>query len=137
MPISGYYTWNENEEVIFMKVPLKGVPKKKVDVFVSLNMLKISYSPFLIQLLLFGDVDDKRSRAIYDQGELKLCIHKVRAGIWGELLFDGSDKEKEELRSLAMIAYDIKIRNEIKKAKETNIEEKRKAVRAQVSELHR
>ena len=136
MPISGYYTWNETEEEVFIKVPLKGVPKKKVDVFVSLNLLKISYSPFLIQLLLFGNVDDKRSRAVYDQGMLKLCFRKARIGIWGKLVFDGNDKEKEDQYRLAIDTYDEKIKNQIEQTKQMKIQEERNAVRDQVSEYY-
>ena len=60
MPINGEYTWSETTDKIEISIPLKGVSVKKVDVFTTSKQLKISYSPFLLDVNTIKGVSVKK-----------------------------------------------------------------------------
>ena len=79
MPVTGVYEWDENAETLVVRVPLKGVVRSTVDVFVSDVLVKVNYAPYLLVLDLLHPVDDTGSKAVFQDGSLVLSLPKVRA----------------------------------------------------------
>ena len=132
MPISGKYRWTETENQIRVFVPLNGINIKAVDISTSSTSLKVSYSPHLIDLDLAGCIDEQKSRAIFDQKQLKLFLSKADKGLWGKLLFEGNKEEKKERRRKSMVDRRKRIEAQTTKFKDTKISEARKTLRDQV-----
>ena len=133
MPVAGKYSWSETEDTIALNVPLKGATLKTTDVFVATYILKISFPPYLIDLDLSGAIDQKKSRALYEQAELKLYLRKANFGLWGKLLFDGNEKERKERRQKALENRCLEIKDHVTKAQQTKILEERNSLKDQVS----
>ena len=88
MHVSGEYTWKETDDHIEVAIPLKGVSTKKVDVFTASSILKVSYAPFLLDLNLYGEIDEESSRAVLKNETLKIYLTKKSTQPWGQLCFE-------------------------------------------------
>ena len=104
MPISGEYTWSESDTHVEVTIPQKGVSAKKTDVFTGSNILKVSYPPFLVYLNLHNEIKEDTSRAIFENGTLKMRLSKKVNGLWGQPCFIGTKEVIKERRRLALEA---------------------------------
>ena len=126
MPISGEYTWSETNDTIEVVIPLKGVSPKKVDVFTACNILKVSYAPFLLDLNLYHEINEDKSRAVLKNGTLKICLFKKDAGqLWKCLCFEGTKDEIRQRRSKALKERDEQVRQRMEKVASKKVEEER------------
>ncbi|KAL3779233.1 hypothetical protein ACHAW5_010371 [Stephanodiscus triporus] len=125
MPVSGEYTWSESVGQIEVAIPLKGVSVKKVDVFTASTILKVSYPPFLLDLNLHDEIDEECSRAVLENGTLKICLSKREVKRWGQPCFEGTKREIKERRSLALQQRDEMIQMQIQKVSRKKVEEER------------
>lgn len=98
MPVTGQYTWSEKSDVLVVKIPLKGVSPKTVDIFCTENILKVNYAPFLIDILLHGTIDPNHHRASVKDGVLDIKLYKQIRGVWGQIESElvGKDDTAEE-----------------------------------------
>ena len=85
MPIRGEYSWSERSENLTVRIPLKGVAPSKVDIFVTSQLVKVNYAPYLIEVLLHGRIDDKKHKASVKDGVLIMTLVKTEPGKWGQL----------------------------------------------------
>ena len=85
MPIKGEYTWTEKSDCLVVRVPLKGVSPKKVDIFCTENILKVNFVPYLVDILLHASVDSLKHKAIVKEGYLEIKLLKKVPGLWGVL----------------------------------------------------
>ena len=125
MPISGEYTWSESDTHVEVTIPLKGVSAKKTDVFTASNILKVSYPPFLIDLNLHNEINEDTSRAIFENGTLKIRLSKKVNGLWGQPCFIGTKAVIKERRRLAMEAREKKIQQQMELVSQKKVEEER------------
>lgn len=134
MPITGSYTWRETPEAFHVQVPLKGTSPKKVDVFVAETVLKISYLPYLIDLDLKGSVDDKKSRAVFEKGVLKILLVKKERDdvLWNTLVYEGSAEEKKERRLRSIEERSKRIQRQTENVKDVKRQQERNTLRNQV-----
>lgn len=79
------YTWQETENLMNVTVPLKGVHRKKLDVFLTNEYLKVNYAPFFFECFLRNPIDHKKSVAHVCDGEVIFQLHKETAGLWNKL----------------------------------------------------
>ena len=125
MPISGEYTWSESDTHVEVTIPLKGVSAKKTDVFTASNILKVSYPPFLVDLNLHNEIKEDTSRAIFENGTLKIRLSKKVNGLWGQPCFIGTKEVIKERRRLAMEAREKKIQQQMELVSQKKVEEER------------
>jgi hypothetical protein len=125
MPILGEYTWSESDTHVEVIIPLKGVSAKKTDVFTASNILKVSYPPFLIDLNLHGEINEDTSRAIFENGTLKIRLSKKVNGLWGQPCFIGTKDVIKERRRVAMEAREKKIQRQMELVSLKKVEEER------------
>ena len=102
MPLSGEYTWSETAAVVEVAVPLKGVSRKTVDVCTTSNILKVSYKPFLLDLNLFQEIVEDKSKAVFKDGVLHISLAKKESKLWGQLCFIGSRDETAARRDKSL-----------------------------------
>jgi dyslexia susceptibility 1 candidate gene 1 protein len=125
MPVLAEYTWNESGGHMEVTIPLKGVSSKKVDVFIASTILKVSFPPFLLDLDLYDEIDEDGSRAVHDNGTLKICLSKRTVGIWGQPHFIGTKDVLKERRQKALNQRDEKIQRQIERVSQKKVEEER------------
>ena len=137
MVLTGAYTWTETSEDIKLSIPLKGTSPKNTDVFVAETIVKVSYSPYLLDLNLAGNISDAESKAVFENGVLAVRLKKKAPGIWGKLLFDGSKIEREGRRYRAVRDKELRVREQHDLAKKRRQEEERMSLQKQVrARLH-
>ena len=129
MPINGEYTWLETTDKIELSIPLKGVSVKKVDVFTTSKQIKISYSPFLLDLDLFKDIDEDRSRAVLKNGTLRISLPKKEAELWNQLEFRGTKQEIQQRRAAALKDREEKVKRQDEQLAAKKVEEERRLTR--------
>ena len=129
MPITGEYTWSETTDKIEISIPLKGVSVKKVDVFTTSKQLKVSYSPFLLDVNLFNDIDEDRSRAVLKNGTLKISLPKKEGGHWNQLEFKGTKQEIQQRRAAALKEREEKVKRQDEQLASKKVEEERRLTR--------
>jgi len=129
MPINGEYTWSETTDKIEISIPLKGVSVKKVDVFTTSKQLKISYSPFLLDVNLFNDIDEDRSRAVLKNGMLKISLPKKEIELWNQLEFKGTKQEIQQRRAAALKEREEKVKRQDEQLAAKKVEEERRLTR--------
>lgn len=94
MPLTGLYTWTEKIDIVKIVIPLKGSSPKNVDIFVTSSTLKVNFSPYIVDILLFSTIDPLKHKATVKDGSLHVTIYKaaVSKGLWGELEIKTEDK---------------------------------------------
>eukprot|EP01135_Chromosphaera_perkinsii_P008991 Nk52_evm9s1569 gene=Nk52_evmTU9s1569 len=96
------YSWEESSEEIVVVVPLRGVSRRTVDVYVSDVYVKVNYPPYLVEIDLLGRVDDMEgSAAVFEGGAVKIRLQKDvrRRGVVKRVSKEtegGEEKEEEE-----------------------------------------
>ncbi|KAL3796275.1 hypothetical protein HJC23_008595 [Cyclotella cryptica] len=127
MPVTGEYTWEETDDHIIVLIPLKGVSPQKVDVFTASTILKVAYSPFLVNLDLYGEIEYEKCKAILKEGTLKVLLAKKddRRTLWGQLCFDGTKEEVKLRREKALCEREEKTARHIERAATKKVEEER------------
>jgi hypothetical protein len=127
MPISGEYTWTETIDAINVLIPLKGVSPKKVDVFTASTILKVAYSPFLIDLDLRSELELEKCRAILKDGTLIVHLAKKdgQHELWGQLCFEGTPDETKHRRDKALEEQQEKVMRKMEKVAAKKVEEER------------
>ena len=129
MPVSGTFTWSESNDYLEVVIPLKGVSPKKVDVFTGPTILKVSYSPFLLDLDLYEEIDDEKSRAVLKDGTLKIRLAKKEPQLWGQVCFDGSREEIKQRRQQAYKKREENVQRQMEKAAAKKVDEERMTFR--------
>ena len=85
MPISGTYEWTERKDQLKIKIPLKGVSPKLVDIFVTPTLLKVNFAPYLVEILLKYEVDAIKHKATVKDNVLNIILFKKIIGKWNVL----------------------------------------------------
>lgn len=94
MPLTGFYTWTEKIDIMKIVIPLKGSSPKNVDIFCTSSTLKVNFSPYIVDILLFSTIDPLKHKATVKDGSLHVTIYKaaISMGLWGELEMKTEDK---------------------------------------------
>ncbi|XP_067934540.1 dynein axonemal assembly factor 4-like [Watersipora subatra] len=79
------YNWEETPTTVAINVPLKGVKKNKVDIFSTDEFLKVSFPPYIFEVLLYDLVDEETSVARLENGMVLFSLQKKVEGMWGQL----------------------------------------------------
>ncbi len=80
MQLNVTYSWEDDSESVIIRIPLKGTPPSKVDIFLTSVLVKVYFSPYLLLLdVAIGKEIDPYSpnnSATTIGGVLKLVIQK-------------------------------------------------------------
>lgn len=152
MPLQGEYSWSEKKDSLKVSVALKGVSASKVDIsgmkfepshdyllytlffpLVSAQTLKVNYNPYILDIVLSGEVDSLKHKAAVKDGVLFITLFKKEAAFWGQC---ESEDILEVLQAKRLQA--LKAREELDaqlsaQMKDRRIAEERTAVRQQMS----
>ncbi len=83
MPLNATYGWDDDEENVIIRVPLKGTPSSKLDIFLTSVLIKVYFSPYLLLLdIAIGkeiDSCNPNNSATIIDGVLKLVIKKGKS----------------------------------------------------------
>mmetsp|Transcript_29250 Transcript_29250/g.85062 ORF Transcript_29250/g.85062 Transcript_29250/m.85062 type:complete len:516 (+) Transcript_29250:1902-3449(+) len=134
--IHSSYAWRETDSNVELTVPLKGCSPKSLDILLCRNHIKLSCSPFLLDLPLKHDidVDSVESKAVLNNGTLHITLAKLSEGvIWGELLFEGTKEEINQRREAAFAERTARIQRQHEKRMEQRIEDERMALKMQMA----
>ncbi|KAL7476093.1 hypothetical protein ACHAW6_001974 [Cyclotella cf. meneghiniana] len=127
MPITGEYTWEETDDHIKVLIPLKGVSPTKVDVFTAPTILKVAYSPYLVNLDLYAEIECEKCKAILKDGTLKILLAKKddQHTLWGKLCFAGTKDEVKQRREKALREREEKVKQQMERVARKKVEEER------------
>ncbi|XP_014677242.1 PREDICTED: dyslexia susceptibility 1 candidate gene 1 protein homolog [Priapulus caudatus] len=128
------FAWNEDDDTVNIVLPLKGVKPSKISIVSTDEYIKVSFPPYLFEIVLHAAVDDDRSKARVGNGIVQFSLFKQTKGLWTHLtspMFD--DKAQLTQRREEALIFEQK-RSE-RHAKEKAVrkqEEKRFAVQKQM-----
>eukprot|EP00039_Didymoeca_costata_P033383 m.42091 g.42091 ORF g.42091 m.42091 type:complete len:367 (-) comp9844_c0_seq1:191-1291(-) len=128
------YQWTENNEEVFVTVPLKGVKKEKVDLYSNEVYIKVNYSPYIFEADLCKEIDAVSSTAVVEKGAVRFSLKKKKFEAWGALLFKGDKDTIRERRAAGEEAERQRHKHEEEKQKEDSRERKKKAIQKQMDE---
>eukprot|EP00986_Skeletonema_menzelii_P009083 scaffold4054_cov142-Skeletonema_menzelii.AAC.6 len=129
MPLSSEYTWSETTETVTILVPLKGVSHKTVDISTTSSIIKINFKPYLLDLNLYQNIIEDKSKAVFKDGVLNISLVKEECKLWGQLCFAGSKSEIIARRKNAFQLRDARTRQQTEKAAERKVDEERLMLR--------
>lgn len=119
------HTWTQNQNTVYISVPLKGAKTTNVHVICTDEYLKVSFPPFLFEVFLFEPINEEKSEARIGDGVAVFTLQKRRDAFW-EQLFTNIDKEKQkQVRELAILKVQEK-EAEKSKAKASRIQQEKK-----------
>ncbi|MBN3296356.1 DAAF4 factor, partial [Amia calva] len=87
------YSWTQNESLVYISLPLKGVKNGKVDIFSTEEYVKVNFNPFLFEAILFAPIDDDKSVAKIGNGVVIFKLFKKEERMWEQLTMKNADKE--------------------------------------------
>ncbi|XP_026990443.2 dynein assembly factor 4, axonemal [Tachysurus fulvidraco] len=119
------HTWTQNNNTVFIRVPLKAVKAAKVDVLCTEEYLKVSFPPFLFEAFLFKPIDEEKSLAKIGNGVVLFTLPKQEEGFWEQLTVDLGKDKKREVREGAIIQVQKK-EMEKEEVKAQRIQQERK-----------
>ena len=120
------FTWKETDIEVVITVPLKGVKPSKADIFSTDSYVKVSYPPYLFEVLLYAPVVEEQCVARVGNGVIDFMLIKKEQGLWGRLASEESqDKEKMVEKRAEAVDYAHKAAKELaeQKAKKKREEE--------------
>nr|XP_031825942.1 dynein assembly factor 4, axonemal-like [Nomia melanderi] len=128
------YTWRQTPESVILTVPLSGNPKK-VDLFVIDNYVKVSFPPFILELFLWADVVEKRSKCTITDREAILSLQKTKISQeWPTLEVENIDNEiKRTYRNEALERAQVEAEELAKTKQEKRQYLQREAVKEQIN----
>ena len=127
-------SWEQTASLILIRLPLKNVSRKLVDVFGSPEYIKVSYSPFLYEAYLAGVIDDLSSSIEITDNQIILKLTKSSSETW-PVLTHTSAEDKTVMRIVRQKALDYSLqraRAELEKRKRTALERHKFAVNEHV-----
>lgn len=95
------YTWKETDVEVVITVPLKGVKATKADIFSTDSYVKVSYPPYLFEVLLYAPVIEERCIARVGNGMIDFTLIKKEPGIWGRLHSEESESKEKMIEKRA------------------------------------
>ncbi|XP_076659267.1 dynein axonemal assembly factor 4 [Halictus rubicundus] len=128
------YTWRQTLEFVILNVPLRGNPKN-VDLFVVDNYLKVSFPPFILELFLWTEINERESNCIITDQEAIISLQKTKVGVeWPTLEIENIDKDtKRTYRNQALERAREKAEELEKIRKEKRQHLQREAVKEQIN----
>ena len=79
------YHWSQSEDVVFLSIPLRGVKNSSVNIICSNEYLKVSFSPFIFEVLLLEPIDDVKSTVKIKDGCIIFQLIKQEKRLWDKL----------------------------------------------------
>ena len=131
MPIKGVYSWTESSDQLLISIHLKGVSPKKVDIFCTENILKVNYSPYIVDILLYSAIDPLKNKAKVKEGILNITLFKRDSIKWGILENQNEGNESQRVESIRN--HEILEKELSEKRKDKKIEEERHSLRKQMA----
>lgn len=134
MPLNGVYEWTEKSDSLTLTIPLKGVAPSVVDIVATAATLKINYSPYIIDLVLNGQIDHNHHKAKVKNGTLIVSVKKITQGKWGELVRSNlSQQEKKVVKDESLLQYEADQQSQAEKRKDRKVIDERFALRKQMA----
>eukprot|EP01039_Chlorochromonas_danica_P003779 gene3781-4129_t len=138
MPIQAEYTWSERLDQIRFQIPLKGISAKKVDVEVSGRHLKVNFDPYLLDIVLFGEIkplvsQQQHNSATVKNGILSITLHKASPAIWGQCEADLDKESRQAVRKEAQASQSTTQEELSVKRVDRRIAEEKKSLRKQMA----
>ncbi|XP_077050731.1 dynein axonemal assembly factor 4 [Siphateles boraxobius] len=119
------HTWTQNQNTVYISVPLKGAKTTNVNVICTDEYLKVSFPPFLFEVFLFEPINEEKSEARIGNGVAVFTLQKRRNEFW-EQLSSNIDKEKQkQVRERAILKVQEN-EAEKSKAKASRIQQEKK-----------
>ncbi|KAI8898726.1 hypothetical protein BC833DRAFT_620069 [Globomyces pollinis-pini] len=93
MPIiETQYTLIEQDDKLYITIPLNNVASSKVDVYSNDSYVKVNYSPYFFELDLYGNINPEESIATIEQKMIRLELIKASVGKWEFLKYTRPDR---------------------------------------------
>lgn len=157
MPIKADYTWNEKKDSVKILIPLKGVSPAKVDILgkfiiyysylmylmlfiiVSGRTLKVNFNPYILDLLLYQEVDSLKHRATVKDGILQITLFKKLESIWGIVELEEDTQTSKLIKEEAIKSKQELDGELVKQRTDRKLTEEKHALRQQMAldETHR
>ena len=120
------FTWKETDTDVVITVPLKGVKPSKADIFSTDSYVKVSYPPYLFEVLLYAPVVEEQCVARVGNGVIDFTLIKKEPVLWGRLSSEESENKETMIeRRAEAVDYAHKAAKELaeQKAKKRREEE--------------
>lgn len=95
------FTWKETDTDVIITVPLKGVKPSKADIFSTDSYVKVSYPPYLFEVLLYAPVVEEQCVARVGNGVIDFTLIKKEPILWGRLSSEESENKETMIEKRA------------------------------------
>lgn len=125
-------TWHQTPTNVTIKIPSKGIPSDKIDIFTSDKYIKAHYSQYIFELFLFSLIDVSKSNCIVTETEIIFELSKFIEEEWAQLELTLDKAEKRQIRQQVIEESQKRSEEEKKEKVKKNAELKRTAVKEQI-----
>ncbi|RYH19384.1 hypothetical protein EON65_26175 [archaeon] len=99
----------------------------------SVRSLKVNFSPYLLDIVLFDQVNSVHHKAIVKDGILHITLFKVNQALWGKCEAEGDKRELQAVKQEALQSQEL-LEEELKtKRTDRKVDEERTSVRKQMA----
>lgn len=125
------FEWSESEAKLDIIVPQKGIRSAKIDIMVTPLYVKVNYSPYFFELHLKDEIDNSRTRIVFEDNKIKFYLIKVLPSLW-EVIVNPEAKDPLRRRDLVAKAFQYhekKVQEDVEKRKLVKAEQNKIALR--------
>lgn len=101
MPITPRVEHSETESSLILRVLIKYVQKRRLDITATRAFVRVNYKPFLLTLDLWGEIDHRDISVLIRPECVQLTCPKANPGMWEALRAQGSKAEIKARRDEA------------------------------------
>ncbi|KAJ3662612.1 hypothetical protein Zmor_006951 [Zophobas morio] len=125
--------WSETENMVCIKVPLRGIHHSKTDIFYSELYIKVSFEQYFFEVFLLHPIKIKESKCTLATNHVLFELIKCQTQMWEKLEPEISKSEKQELKKRYIEEEHQRLQKEREELKNKKAELKRLAVREQMA----
>lgn len=100
------YSWSQDAAQVCLSVPLHGVPASKADVMHTESYVKISFAPFLFEVLLYDQIDPFSTDVKFEPKRMFATFAKAQPNHEWPQLNDDRQRDREYMKQVRREAVD-------------------------------
>ncbi|PAA48816.1 hypothetical protein BOX15_Mlig028256g4 [Macrostomum lignano] len=99
------FKWCDSLQNVVVSIPLKGIPASKVDIVLTSEYLKVSFSPYIFECFFYQPISEDQSTCVADSGIMQVTATKMEQISWPQLMIDNAEDKSvtREIRDRSMV----------------------------------
>ncbi|CAH1400508.1 unnamed protein product [Nezara viridula] len=127
------YSWRQTNHLVIVRVPLRNIPYKKVDLFHSDLYIKVHFPPFLFECCLYEPINEDESKCTIVEGEAVFELAKNEEKVWPTLNKEVTKQEMVQIKKEAIEHAQKRTKELIEKKKDKRKERRDACIGQQIA----